>query len=1531
MADPNPYLDPNFQKELDDLLRLYGENQRDRLKTVTPAPVEPPPPSETWANKFARYGHRAGEVLGEFGHTALQLPTLLGKLPANVEEFTGHQADPVSAKLREGSRWLENKSAAGLEYMREGVREHGGTPLQESKVDTHIPLIDEVSLATPMRFAGTVAAPAPGLPAIPKLLSKSAIKPALEGIAKLGAYGGGLSAAAEIDKPQEQRDWWNVPKGAALGLTAPLLQRGMGMFGKKPLPPGAEHAPGTTPPPTHAPTDLKVHLPEVDELPLAQGAPEPFKPLESGPQPELTHPIGEMPQHVLPLEPESFPPQSRMLHGKPARPEFMGKPEDFRPLEQLPPTEPASGNMGTTRILGKDVELQKVGEVSIPESAPGLPKNPDLHAQQEIAVPPPLVGGKPLIGREPDIASGEAPLFSKAAREPVPEQPSLELPKSEVRMSPGARIMKDFVEQGKPGVPVSPADAPVLQAVLERYNTALSRGIEPATAHEMLAMQTSPQEMDVVRKYLNPVTPGETANPFTTPRHNLPPEVSDEMLRRAEKGIADMEIAGTERGGRYFTEEQGQGGTQTVTGLKSPTAEWYKEVTTGPKKLSMQRVERALEKIKQDEGRDVGTDVQRVKEVLSRDPEFAGSPWGKPVPEGTPPLPHGLEEGIEAPKSREPQAIEKSVNSDMTKNVEQFNQTANILNDERGSINLTLGEGVGPIQKILTARRVAELHPQDFKPVYDHTQQRFEFVNAQKYDLNHLAEPFFRLSESERAQVSAIMRQQRRMGRPVTTPATLQPAVSSLDTMFRSAADLINSVREAKGLPDMPLEDFYVPFSRSGDYLVVMEGPKGQVPRWVSATETLREGESLAKELQAKHPTATITVKSSSGQKGDKPALDFGTLGMLQKAGLLGDQEYEQAIKQFGLPQGFSAHFQKALKTFGEATDITDPVSRYIDGVTNYAGRALYDDTTKQLVSTIKDPQVRQYAEKYQQYINEKPVEFSRLRGATAVYDLALNVGSMVQNASQVPIMGLPVLQSHMGSVTKAANLLRKGFTDVLHPDKPVTIGTHTYKPADLLQMWTRSGDVRPINAQELFGVVKGEQSGVELGSPMIQRMAERGALSPEMAGRIRKPIDFLAGQFEKRYQQFQDVNQALGSTMSYGISRLTGKSPQEATQKAAQAHGILMQGFAWMEEKNRAMALLSGYRAGLEKGQTPQQAFEFARTFSRDVNFDYSPASRAQYFRGMGAPLGLFMTFQTEAIATYSKLLKAQLKNPGVMGKLFGPATTAVLAYMTLGGMKGLPGPVAGFPSLEDIDMYGPKPGAISERLPDWAWHGPASTLTGVDVGSKFKLGARVPFRMGDQGPEFDPSQVAIAQPWYNLGKSMTTLGKSPGDASDWWKFGEGMSPPALRNPIAAARWAGLGPAGALERGAVGTVKGHTPGPDEEGKREFFIPSIKDIAGKALTFTPLELSKQYARGRIESQYRDEEQGLTTETVNAAARHLQKNGPTVPNENLRKLVTEHPNTYRELMKAYGIWQRQPHGSVEQIYRSMQEPKKPAKR
>jgi hypothetical protein len=116
-----------------------------------------------------------------------------------------------------------------------------------------------------------------------------------------------------------------------------------------------------------------------------------------------------------------------------------------------------------------------------------------------------------------------------------------------------------------------------------------------------------------------PITPPGKAE---VPRSALPPEGNMEMLLRAEKAQADIEIAGKERGAKIFQEQMGHGSTPDVIGLKSATADWYKELTKGEGKLSRKQVESAIAKIIKDEGSDKGVTVERVKEVLLRDHEF---------------------------------------------------------------------------------------------------------------------------------------------------------------------------------------------------------------------------------------------------------------------------------------------------------------------------------------------------------------------------------------------------------------------------------------------------------------------------------------------------------------------------------------------------------------------------------------------------------------------------------------------------------------------------------------------------------------------------------------------------------------------------------------------------------------------------------------------------------------------------------------------------------------------------------------------
>ena len=353
----------------------------------------------------------------------------------------------------------------------------------------------------------------------------------------------------------------------------------------------------------------------------------------------------------------------------------------------------------------------------------------------------------------------------------------------------------------------------------------------------------------------------------------------------------------------------------------------------------------------------LGYDPNPYAPTSSGKPELSSAAPVSPVPD----IPTGREAARE-------------VSQEVAHDTDAFQKLSDIINNERGSTHL--GGGVGPIERVLTQRRFAEKHPQDFGPVYRSALDRFEWAAAQKHDLTQLGRSYFLLEPSDRGVVDKILRDRRR-GKPVQIPPALQPAVDAVDRMMQRSRDLINAVRAVKGMAPIPQDVNYVPFARSGDYLTIATAPNGS--KWVSAATTLREAEARAKSVEAQirqqfpGSTPSVMVKTTSSKKGDLPALDFGTMAMLEKAGLLSTADYEKAIEQFDLPPGFGAHFKHAQKILGESKDLLDPINRYIDGVTNYTARFLHDDHMKELIGTIKDPAVRQYSEHYREYLNTKP------------------------------------------------------------------------------------------------------------------------------------------------------------------------------------------------------------------------------------------------------------------------------------------------------------------------------------------------------------------------------------------------------------------------------------------------------------------------------------------------------------------------------------------------------------------------------
>lgn len=329
--------------------------------------------------------------------------------------------------------------------------------------------------------------------------------------------------------------------------------------------------------------------------------------------------------------------------------------------------------------VGKDIPLLP-GADPVPANTMPLP-NPSRLWMDE-AVTPGIEVASTFTPRQPtaedarqSIAAERAKIVAMKANKPAVSTPAPQSTEVAPQVAPTSAEV----------APVPSSIDRAYASVPELHELAKAKGLDPDTSifKEYTKMVTgkshlddlTPAERDKLAAKLGRVGMGDASKPAppasnaetapaapfaaptaaaSVPRSELSPEHSADMLLRAEKAQADMGAAGSERGGRYFMEQDGHGSTPEVRGLKSATAPWYKELTKGRNPLKRDQIETAIQKIIQDDGVDVGKAVERVKEALLNDREFRNSPWGEdadaimrgewpswiPKPEGyTPPQP----------------------------------------------------------------------------------------------------------------------------------------------------------------------------------------------------------------------------------------------------------------------------------------------------------------------------------------------------------------------------------------------------------------------------------------------------------------------------------------------------------------------------------------------------------------------------------------------------------------------------------------------------------------------------------------------------------------------------------------------------------------------------------------------------------------------------------------------------------------------------------------------------------------------------
>ena len=217
------------------------------------------------------------------------------------------------------------------------------------------------------------------------------------------------------------------------------------------------------------------------------------------------------------------------------------------------------------------------------------------------------------------------------------------------------------------------------------------------------------------------------------------------------------------------------------------------------------------------------------------------------------------------------------------------------------------------------------------------------------------------------------------------------------------------------------------------------------------------------------------------------------------------------------------------------------------------------------------------------------------------------------------------------------------------------------------------------------------------------------------------------------------------------------------------------------VEKFNRLNAFINGYKIAEQKGMSLNESIKFAEDLVNETQFYYGKANRPEIARGKTAPLFTFRIF----MGNYLKLLKDSIgqKEWGVLARMLGTMTA-------LGGVAAIPG----IKELEQaLTIAGVDTKAIAReslgggKLSDIIIHG-LPTLAGMNISGAIGIGEIAPdIERGVPAALARGVMGVTADIPMRVGRAYTMATKY----DDMYRAVEALMPEAIRNPMAAKRWA--------------------------------------------------------------------------------------------------------------------------------------------
>lgn len=427
--------------------------------------------------------------------------------------------------------------------------------------------------------------------------------------------------------------------------------------------------------------------------------------------------------------------------------------------------------------------------------------------------------------------------------------------------------------------------------------------------------------------------------------------------------------------------------------------------------------------------------------------------------------------------------------------------------------------------------------------------------------------------------------------------------------------------------------------------------------------------------------------------------------------------EFAQAMQG----RGFRRHFFQSDNVPGYTDDFERAIADYMASMAGYLSRRHHQKDWQDAISGVKGERLRRYSHDYQRYVNDPAEEYAVLRQTGFLFYIAGNVSTAALNATQVPIMTMPILSQAGGSARAAAEVAR-AYKDALAMTSFIDQAREGWKRGGLrgsadmmLQMFDPADAPADVRAE----VQAAWDDGMFAPQFTHEVMGFSGRRDGSAAARLERTIDFVATS----YTYVERMNRLVTFIAAVRMAKAKGVK--------AKAHRVF---------GGNALAR----HTMLDTHWSPEN---FAKFIVNESQFMMGKANRSKMLRSHGAPIFQFMSFVLNSLQAWYRWSSLH----GRDGKMMAAASVA--AIVALSGVWGAPGLDHLRQLYEDLWKWiTDEDEDVRHNLREWIYDktGQQWIAEVADKGGLYPLGMDMSRRIGFQNilPETNSVQNALGIP---------------------------------------------------------------------------------------------------------------------------------------------------------------------------------------